>query len=143
MPDGKPPNAIDKYVGERIRMRRIMIHMSQETLGKQLGLTFQQVQKYEKGTNRIGASRLHQISEILGIPVSFMFEDLPGQKSRASERSLPKYLVEFMQVAQGRRLIEAVVRVSDQNRRNLVRLIEGMVDDRALKPARPKGRKSA
>jgi transcriptional regulator with XRE-family HTH domain len=141
MPDGKTPNPIDKSVGERVRMRRIMIRMSQETLGKKLGLTFQQVQKYEKGTNRIGASRLHQISEILGIPVSFMFEDLPGQKSRGSEHGLPKYLVEFMGVAQGQRLIEAIVRVSDQNRRNLVRLIEGMADDRAPKPERPKRRK--
>src|ERR1700710_3154299 len=122
----KTPNPIDKHVGSRVRMRRMMLGMSQEKLGKKLGLTFQQVQKYEKGTNRIGASRLHQISEILGIPVSFMFEDLPGQKSRASEHNLPKYLVAFMGVAQGRRLIEAVVRVSEQNRRNLVRLIEGM-----------------
>jgi transcriptional regulator with XRE-family HTH domain len=85
MPNGKMPTAIDKHVGERVRMRRIMVNMSQDTLGKKLGLTFQQIQKYEKGTNRISASRLHHISEILGVPVSFMFEDLPGQKSHANE----------------------------------------------------------
>src|SRR6476660_9683849 len=73
----KAPNPVDKYVGSRIRMRRIMLGMSQEKLGESLGLTFQQVQKYEKGTNRVGASRLQQISEILQVPVSFLFEGGP------------------------------------------------------------------
>src|SRR6187402_3203133 len=70
----KAPNPIDKHVGSRVRMRRMMLGMSQEKLGDALGLTFQQVQKYEKGTNRIGASRLQQISLILQVPVSFFFE---------------------------------------------------------------------
>ena len=70
----KAPNPVDKYVGSRVRMRRIMLGMSQEKLGEALGLTFQQVQKYEKGTNRVGASRLQQISEILQVPVSFLFD---------------------------------------------------------------------
>ena len=70
----KAPNPVDRYVGGRVRMRRMMLAMSQEKLGESLGLTFQQVQKYEKGTNRIGASRLQQISEILQVPVSFFFE---------------------------------------------------------------------
>ena len=73
----KAPNPVDKYVGSRVRMRRIMLGMSQEKLGEALGLTFQQVQKYEKGTNRVGASRLQQISEILQVPVSFLFEGGP------------------------------------------------------------------
>jgi transcriptional regulator with XRE-family HTH domain len=66
----KAPNPVDRYVGSRVRMRRIMLGMSQEKLGDALGLTFQQVQKYEKGTNRVGASRIQQISEILRVPVS-------------------------------------------------------------------------
>src|SRR5260370_2337326 len=74
----KAPNPVDKYVGSRVRMRRIMLGMSQEKLGEALGLTFQQVQKYEKGTNRVGASRLQQISEILQVPVSFLFEAPPS-----------------------------------------------------------------
>ena len=74
----KAPNPVDKYVGSRVRMRRIMLGMSQEKLGEALGLTFQQVQKYEKGTNRVGASRIQQISEILQVPVSFLFEGGPG-----------------------------------------------------------------
>ena len=70
----KSPNPTDKYVGSRVRMRRLMLGMSQEKLGEKLGLTFQQVQKYEKGTNRIGASRLQHISQILKVPVSFFFD---------------------------------------------------------------------
>src|SRR2546423_11250523 len=74
----KAPNPIDKHVGSRVRMRRMMLGMSQEKLGDSLGLTFQQVQKYEKGTNRIGASRLQQISQILQVPVAFFFEGAPS-----------------------------------------------------------------
>src|SRR5438105_3475779 len=74
----KTPNPIDKHVGSRVRMRRMMLGMSQEKLGDALDLTFQQVQKYEKGTNRIGASRLQEISHILQVPVSFFFEGAPA-----------------------------------------------------------------
>lgn len=75
----KKPNPIDVHVGSRVRLRRMLVGMSQEKLGEQLSLTFQQVQKYEKGTNRIGASRLYQIANILGVEVSFFFEDMPGE----------------------------------------------------------------
>ena len=68
----KAPNPIDRHVGSRVRMRRVLIGMSQEKLGDALSLTFQQVQKYEKGTNRIGASRLQQIAAVLTVPVSFL-----------------------------------------------------------------------
>ena len=74
----KAPNPTDKHVGARVRMRRMMLSMSQEKLGDALGLTFQQVQKYEKGANRIGASRLQQIAHILQVPVSFFFDGAPN-----------------------------------------------------------------
>src|SRR4051795_4312163 len=74
----KSPDPTDKHVGSRVRMRRLMLGMSQEKLGDALGLTFQQVQKYEKGTNRIAASRLQQISQILQVPVAFFFEGAPS-----------------------------------------------------------------
>ena len=77
MPKGSL-NPIDKHVGSRVRMRRLMLDMSQTNLADALGLTFQQVQKYEKGTNRIGASRLQQISQILQVPVPFFFEGAPA-----------------------------------------------------------------
>ncbi|MCA0016647.1 helix-turn-helix domain-containing protein, partial [Mesorhizobium sp. B264B1A] len=79
----KKPNPIDIHVGSRIRLRRNMLGMSQEKLGENLGITFQQIQKYEKGTNRVGASRLQAIASILGVPVAFFFEDAPGQESPA------------------------------------------------------------
>jgi len=92
----KPPSPVDKYVGSRVRMRRKMLGMSQEKLADGLGLTFQQVQKYEKGANRIGASRLQQISHILQIPVPFFFEGAPhvtGQPERIGDAPSPAYVV--------------------------------------------------
>jgi transcriptional regulator with XRE-family HTH domain len=73
------PDPVDVHVGSRVRLRRTLLGMSQEKLGAALGLTFQQVQKYERGTNRIGSSRLYQLSRILDVPVSFFFDDMPGE----------------------------------------------------------------
>jgi len=72
---GDKPNPIDVHVGSRVRLRRNMLGLSQEKLGEAIGLTFQQVQKYERGANRIGASRLHDLSRVLDVPVSFFFDD--------------------------------------------------------------------
>lgn len=71
------PSPIDVHVGARIRLRRTLLGMSQERLGEALGLTFQQVQKYERGVNRVGASRLFDLSRILDVPISFFFDDMP------------------------------------------------------------------
>src|SRR5262249_31471568 len=97
----KAPNPIDKHVGSRVRMRRMMLGMSQEKLGDALTLTFQQVQKYEKGTNRIGASRLQQISHILQVPVAFFFEGAPHLTDGSVMESLeaapsPTYVSDFL-----------------------------------------------
>src|SRR5258708_12955262 len=95
----KAPNPVDRHVGSRVRMRRIMLGMSQEKLGEGLGLTFQQIQKYEKGTNRIGASRIQQISEILKVPVSFLFEGSPGSLAAAKgfgDAPSPTYVADFL-----------------------------------------------
>ena len=75
----KTPNPIDKHVGSRVRMRRMMLGMSQEKLGERLALTFQQVQKYERGVNRIGASRLFDLSRVLDVPIGFFFDDMPPE----------------------------------------------------------------
>src|SRR4051794_15853484 len=100
----KAPNPVDKYVGSRVRMRRIMLGMSQEKLGEALGLTFQQVQKYEKGTNRVGASRIQQIAEILQVPVSFLFEGgpsgVPGPDG-FSEGASPSFVSGFFSASEG------------------------------------------
>src|SRR4051795_6452929 len=95
----KAPNPVDKHVGSRVRMRRLMLEMSQEKLGEALGLTFQQVQKYEKGTNRIGASRLQQIADILHVSVAFLFEGAPTGSLSAtglSEAPSPEYVSDFL-----------------------------------------------
>src|SRR5881275_2415028 len=95
----KVQNTIDKYVGSRVSMPLIMLGMSQEKLWYALHLTFQQVQKYEKGTNRIGASRLQQISHILQVPVSFFFEGAPnlhGSVDAGKEAPSPAYVSDFL-----------------------------------------------
>jgi transcriptional regulator with XRE-family HTH domain len=75
------PSPIDVHVGSRIRLRRTLLGMSQERLGEALGLTFQQVQKYERGVNRVGASRLFDLSRVLDVPISFFFDDMPDSQS--------------------------------------------------------------
>ncbi|HYV68994.1 MAG TPA: helix-turn-helix transcriptional regulator [Pseudolabrys sp.] len=123
----KAPNPIDKHVGSRVRMRRMMLSMSQEKLGDALGLTFQQVQKYEKGTNRIGASRLQQIAHILQVPVSFFFEGAPHSAGHGgmSEAASPAYVADFLATSDGLSLTKAFMRIkSSKLRRRIVDLVE-------------------
>jgi len=126
----KAPNPTDKHVGARVRMRRMMLSMSQEKLGDALGLTFQQVQKYEKGTNRIGASRLQQISHILQVPVAFFFEGAPsaqvvGRSEAMSEAPSPAYVSDFLATSDGLALTKAFMRIDDSKlRRRIVDLVE-------------------
>jgi transcriptional regulator with XRE-family HTH domain len=127
----KAPNPIDKHVGSRVRMRRMMLGMSQEKLGDALGLTFQQVQKYEKGTNRIGASRLQQISLILQVPVAFFFEGapiVPGEFEPAPgmhEAPSPAYVSDFLATSDGLSLTKAFMRIKDAKlRRRIVDLVQ-------------------
>jgi transcriptional regulator with XRE-family HTH domain len=125
----KKPNPIDIHVGSRIRLRRTMLGMSQEKLGESLGITFQQIQKYEKGTNRVGASRLQNISSILNVPVAFFFEDAPGEGggSGLAEPSSSNYVVDFLSSSEGLQLNRAFVRISDPKvRRKLVDLVKAL-----------------
>src|SRR5215471_20563487 len=111
----KSLNPVDKHVGGRVRMRRLVLAMSQEKLGDALGLTFQQVQKYEKGTNRIGASRLHQISHILQVPVAFFFEgaaDVLAPQGSGSALSMAE-IDDFISDSEGLRLIRAFLRIDN------------------------------
>ena len=124
----KAPNPIDKHVGSRVRMRRMMLGMSQEKLGDALGLTFQQIQKYEKGTNRVGASRIQQISEILQVPVSFLFEGGPSGTTSAEsfrEGTSPAYVSDFLATSEGLALTRAFTRITDAKlRRSIVEMVE-------------------
>jgi transcriptional regulator with XRE-family HTH domain len=125
----KSPNPTDKHVGARVRMRRLMLGMSQEKLGDALGLTFQQVQKYEKGTNRIGASRLQHIAHILQVPVSFFFEGAPSspqaQKSGLSEAPSPSYVTDFLATSDGLELVAAFRKIkAPKLRRSIAELVD-------------------
>jgi transcriptional regulator with XRE-family HTH domain len=129
----KAPNPTDKHVGSRVRMRRKMLAMSQTKLGDALGLTFQQVQKYEKGTNRIGASRLQQISHILQVPVAFFFEGAPNASaphgSHGSALSVAQ-IDDFISDSNGLRLIGAFMRIDNVAvRRRIVMLVQEIAGD--------------
>ena len=132
------PNLVDKHVGSRVRMRRMMLGMSQEKLGDGLGLTFQQVQKYEKGANRIGASRLQHISDILQIPVPFFFEGaphLPGQPEGIGAAPLPTYVSEFLATIDGLALTKAFMEIKAPSlRRRVVALVEAIAGDELSVP---------
>jgi transcriptional regulator with XRE-family HTH domain len=131
----KVPNPIDKHVGSRVRMRRMMMGMSQEKLGDAIGLTFQQVQKYEKGTNRIGASRLQQISQTLQVPVAFFFEGVPPSPGSAAENGAeasPAYVADFLATSDGLALTKAFMQIKDSKlRRRIVELVEGIAGQNA------------
>ena len=125
----KAPNPTDKHVGARVRMRRMMLSMSQEKLGDALGLTFQQVQKYEKGANRIGASRLQQIAHILQVPVAFFFDGAPAAPGQThdgfSEAPSPSYVSDFLATSDGLALTKAFMGIKDAKlRRRIVDLVQ-------------------
>src|SRR5215813_9600942 len=126
---------IDRHVGGQVRMRRMMLAMSQQKLGHALGLTFQQVQKYERGTNRIGASRLQQISHILQVPVAFFFEGMPNASTHGSDRSALSMaqIDDFVSDSDGLRLMEAFRRIDNAAlRRRIVRLVREIAGDEAI-----------
>ncbi len=133
MANKKQPNPIDIHVGSRVRLRRMMLGMSQEKLGENLGITFQQIQKYEKGTNRIGASRLQHIARVLTVPVSFFFEDAPGavtpepDAAGMAERPSASYVVDFLSSSEGVQLNKAFIRIRDPKvRRKVIELVRAM-----------------
>ncbi|ASS59997.1 helix-turn-helix domain-containing protein (plasmid) [Rhizobium leguminosarum] len=126
----KTANAIDSYVGARIRMRRQLLGMSQERLAEQIGVTFQQVQKYEKGINRIGASRLQRIADVLHTSVSFFFEQensepLTLQGLDLSANTDP--VAEFLRTKEGLALNRAFLKIADRNiRETVIALVKAM-----------------
>lgn len=129
------PNPIDVHVGGRVRFRRMLLGMSQEKLGEKLGLTFQQVQKYEKGINRIGASWLFDLAQVLGVPVQFFYEEAPSQEPPAlndgfAEKPEENSIVEFLRSRDGLELNKAFVRISDAKaRRAIVDLVRSLANE--------------
>ena len=128
-------NPIDVQVGGRVRLRRMLLGMSQEKLGEHLGLTFQQIQKYEKGINRIGASRLFDLSQVLSVPGQFFYEELAvGQPDAVgfAERPGESYAAEFLGSREGLELNKAFARISDPRvRRSIVDLVRAFAGEAA------------
>ena len=115
-------------------MRRLMLGMSQTGLADKLGLTFQQVQKYEKGKNRMGSSRLQQIANILQVPVTFFFEDAPGQTKPDGKAPSPAYVSDFLATKDGLTLTKAFMQIKNAKlRRSIVNLVEDVAGDSAKK----------
>jgi len=127
----KSPSPIDKHVGSRVRMRRLMLNMSQEKLADALGLTFQQVQKYEKGSNRIGASRLHHIASTLQVPVAFFFEGASGQLTGAENGPSPAYINDFLSTSEGLSLARSFVQIKDRKTRQYIVALVAQISDKA------------
>ena len=129
----KAPNPVDQHVGNRVRMRRMMLAMSQTTLGNALGLTFQQVQKYERGTNRISASRLQHISQILQVSVAFLFEGAPSVPDTPQAMEMapsPAYVTDFLATADGLALTKAFMRIKNTKlKQRIVELVEEIAVD--------------
>ena len=135
----KTPNPIDRHVGSRVRMRRVLMGMSQEKLGEQLGVTFQQVQKYEKGMNRIGASRLQRAARALDVAVEFFFQGAPESEGDGlpqaglADSADSSYVADFLSSNEGVELNHAFARIKDRKLRrriiDLIRAVAGMSDD--------------
>ncbi|WP_026187596.1 helix-turn-helix domain-containing protein [Ensifer sp. BR816] len=128
------PKPVDIHVGRRIRMRRIWMELSQTSLAEQIGVTFQQVQKYEKGTNRVGASRLQQIADALEVPPSYFFEEMPGAgtngvESGAVKSQIQSEIIDFASSDEGLALIKAFSRIGDANvRSRAIGLLKALAD---------------
>lgn len=130
---GEGPNPIDIHVGQRLRLRRTLLGLSQETLGEAVGITFQQLQKYERGANRISASRLFNLSQVLGVPVTFFFDDLPAAESTLVPDDQPSETQEFESMARREtlELVRAYYRIPEESvRRRTFELVKTLAGDR-------------
>lgn len=133
-PKTETPNPIDVRVGSRVRLRRNMLGLSQEKLGEAIGLTFQQVQKYERGANRIGASRLHELSRVLDVPVSFFFDDTDPVRAPAipggfAEEPAEAFESDPLRNRETMELVEAYFAIEDAAvRRRLMDLAKALVE---------------
>lgn len=135
--NARRPNPMDIHVGSRVRLRRMLLGMSQEKLGDHLGLTFQQVQKYEKGINRIGASRLFDLSKTLGVPISFFYEDAPvagrglaADQCEYGEKTGESSVFDFLSTREGLELNKAFVKITSARvRRTIVELVRSLAGD--------------
>jgi transcriptional regulator with XRE-family HTH domain len=129
----KVPNPIDIHVGNRVRIRRMMLSMSQEKVGNALGISFQQVQKYEKGTNRLGASRLQHLAQILQVPIAYFFEGAPQARARSTQTRQPAdesgaFVTELLSKPHGLAMVMAFAKIKSRKvQDSIVQLAENIV----------------
>jgi transcriptional regulator with XRE-family HTH domain len=127
------PDPTDTHVGNRVRMRRLMLGMSQAELADAIGVTFQQVQKYEKGMNRVSASRLQQVAQVLQVPIPFFFEGLPAPKNTSKQITgapSPAYAFDLLATSDGLSLVKFFTQIEDPTlRRRVVHLVEAIAGD--------------
>jgi transcriptional regulator with XRE-family HTH domain len=129
----KQANPIDIQVGNRVRIRRMLIGMSQERLGDLLGLTFQQVQKYEKGVNRIGAGRLFEVARILNVPVDFFYEGVADASGQGNAEAAPP-VMEFVSSGEGLQLALAFMKIKDAKvRKRVLDLVKSLAEEEEQK----------
>jgi transcriptional regulator with XRE-family HTH domain len=147
LPGRKRANSIDAHVGNRVRLRRMLNGMSQERLGELMGLTFQQIQKYEKGVNRIGAGRLYRLSKVLGVPVQFFFDEAPPLEDAVpavgfAEQAAETYVVDFLNTREGLELNRAFVQITDHTvRKRVVDLVKSLAGQASEAGGGPEGQK--
>ena len=126
----KQANPIDAQVGNRVRIRRMLIGMSQEKLGDMLGLTFQQVQKYEKGVNRIGAGRLYEVSRILGVPIDFFYEGVANATQPGGPTEAGPPVMEFVSSGEGLQLSVAFMKIKEPKvRKRVLDLVKSLAEE--------------
>lgn len=126
----KQASPVDVQVGNRIRLRRMLIGMSQERLGELLGLTFQQVQKYEKGVNRVGAGRLFHVGQILGVPISYFYEGVSEDAPHSKHGASSPPVMEFVSSNEGLQLALAFMRITDPKvRKRVIDLVKSLADE--------------
>ena len=137
----KKPHPIDVHVGNRVRLRRSILGMSQNELGAALGLTFQQIQKYEKGVNRIGASRVFEISRILDVPIQFLFDDYEGNgladfgfaEGHADGAHDGTALLDLLKTPEGVQLCRHFAEIKDAKiRKRVLDLVKTLAEDETL-----------
>lgn len=129
----RSPNPVDIHVGTRVRLRRQLLKMSQEKLGDQLGVTFQQVQKYERGTNRVGASRLWRMSQVMDVPVAFFYEGLDSEETKYefAEGDQTPIVYDFINSTDGVSLAVAVSKIDNKAvRRQVLELARALAGDK-------------
>ncbi|VAW01055.1 Transcriptional regulator, Xre family [hydrothermal vent metagenome] len=129
MVEKKVPNPVDVHVGARVRLRRLMVQMSQDRLGDQLGVTFQQVQKYERGANRVSASRLWRMSEVLEVPIDFFFDGIQAQSEAGgfADGDETPMVYDFINSTDGVQLASAYSRIADPKvRRQVLQLVRAL-----------------